>query len=157
MNNAKSAKRMWLLAVVLFLTTPAKAEVDRELRLLASKIYVGCLSDEGNRILEKAANTKPYEYEKLAAILCKEHEDRLRYVLNLDMLQAQVENRKFLNKEAQRVISETIEQTITNMRRGMVIVYASAFDKLHPGKRSCSLNPEPLLDSGLKYLCAVRD
>jgi hypothetical protein len=55
------------------------------------------------------------------------------------------------------VLFETIEQTISGLRRSMVIVYAEEFDKRHPGLRSCSLIPDQALDERLKYLCAVRD
>lgn len=155
--NAGTVKLLWLLSVSVFLTAPVRAKDDKELRVLASQVYLRCISDEGDRVLSRAANTKPNEFEKIASILCKEHEGRLREVLHLDMLQAQLKSGKLLNQEAQRLVAETIEQVITNMRRGMVVLYASAFDKMHPGRRSCSLNPEPQIDDRLKYLCAVRD
>jgi hypothetical protein len=73
------------------------------------------------------------------------------------MLLPQLQQKKFLNKEAQAVLFETIEQTINGLRRSMVVVYAEEFDKRHPGRRSCSLVSDQAMDEKLKYFCAVRD
>jgi hypothetical protein len=129
----------WSLFVFPFLAfcASANAEDDKEARLLAAKLYVNCLDRQGGRILSVSPNTKPSVFEKVAAARCKEDEDRLRQLLQIDMLLPQVQQKRFLNKEAQAVLLETIEQTISGLRRSIVIIYAEEFDKRHPGLRSC--------------------
>jgi len=149
----------WSLFLISFIAFSASANErdEKETRHLAAKIYFNCLSEEGARVLSRAANTKPNLFEKIAATLCKDHEDRLGKLLQLDVLIPQLQQKQILNRDAQRVIAETIEQTISGLRRSVVISYAEEFDKRHPGLRSCSLIPDQAMDEKLKYFCAVRD
>ncbi|AMA55040.1 hypothetical protein BCCGELA001_01305 [Bradyrhizobium sp. CCGE-LA001] len=103
------------------------------------------------------ARTKPSQFEKVATVLCKDHEERLRKILHLDMLLAQVQSKNFLNKEAQQALAEAIEQSINSMRQSMVVVYAEEFDKRYPRLRKCAMSSSAALDERLKYFCAVRD
>jgi len=149
----------WSLFLFSFLAFCAtgNAEDDKDARHLAAKVYLNCLDRQGGQILSVSPNAKPSVFEKVAAARCKEDEDRLRQLLQIDILLPQVQQKKFLNKEAQAVLLETIEQTISGLRRSMVVVYAEEFDKRHPGLRSCSLSPSQAMDEKLKYFCAVRD
>jgi hypothetical protein len=130
---------------------------DKEGRHLAAKAFVDCLDREGGRLLSESRMTKPSKFEKVAAVRCKEDEDRLRQILQIDVLLPQLQQKKFLNKEAQAELFETIEQTVSGLRRSMVVVYAEQFDKRHPGSRSCSLASEQGMDDKIRYFCAVRD
>jgi hypothetical protein len=150
----------WSLVVPFVLVFSASAngnDDDAETRHLAAGLYINCLGRQGERIQSVSPNAKPSGFERIAAARCKEAEDRLRQLLQLDILLPQVQQKRFLNKEAQAVLLETIEQTISRLRRSAVIVYAEEFDKRHPGLRSCSLALEQATDEKLRYFCAVRD
>jgi hypothetical protein len=149
----------WFLFLFPYLAfcASANAEDDAEARHLAAKLYVNCLAGQGGQILSESRNIKPSVFEKVAAAKCKKDEDRLRQLLQIDVLLPQLQQKKLLNKEAQAVLLEIIEQTITGLRRSMVILYAEEFDKRHPSLRSCSLVSSEATDEKLKYLCAIRD
>jgi predicted ATP-dependent protease len=149
----------WSLFLLPFFALSALAteSEDKETRHLAATVYFNCLSSEGARILTVSPRTKPNQFERIAATKCKEDEERLRQLMQIDVLLPQVQQKQFLNKEAQAVLLEAIEQTVTGLRRSVVVIYAEEFDKRNPGLRSCSLTSAPQTDKRLKYLCAVRD
>ncbi|WP_316172842.1 hypothetical protein [Bradyrhizobium sp. SZCCHNRI2049] len=150
-------RSLLLMPFLAFGGSSANAADDKEMRHLAARLYLNCLDREAARIISKTPNPKPSQFERLAVPRCKEDEDRLRQLLQIDIFLPQVQQKKFLNKEAQAALLEAVEQTITSIRRSMVIAYAEEFDKRNPGLRACSQTSTPQGDERLRYLCAVRD
>lgn len=129
---------------------------DDKLEHLAATVYVRCLDNEGGAYLESRPVRKPHEYERSAKQACQKQENNLREALILRFLEAQIKSKNILNEAGQKVIQETVERSITDMRRGLVMEYAKAFDKKFPGLRGCTV-VDGMKPDGPDYLCAIRD
>jgi hypothetical protein len=162
--TAAASGKMLILAWISFIQSLAFAvaasaqPVDQEAsRKEVATIYVNCLDHEGSRILSKAPDTKPREFEHIATTMCTKIEEGFRKMLQIDIMIAQLNGKRFLNADERKVYADTIEQVIRNLRRTMVITYAQKYDAMHPGRRGCTVNNTAALDDPKSYLCAIRD
>ncbi|WP_315806943.1 MULTISPECIES: hypothetical protein [unclassified Bradyrhizobium] len=147
-----------LVALIAFCASPSvDARDSKEIRNKIAEAYVSCLFNEASHVTSRAPKTKPNEFERIATTLCREPEELLRNILQLDVIEAQTKTQRFLNKEEQQLATENIETTIRNMRREVVVLYAQKFDERYPGLRSCTVAADDSTAGQFSYLCAIRD
>lgn len=115
-----------------------------------------CLDSFGGSMLDARQPIPPSQFERRAIPACKKQEQLFREAMTISVASALINSKKMTSAESLSFIDETIEQTVVRVRRSVLVLYASEFDKKYPGRRSCTVTSTDVNDTGAVF-CALRD